>query len=225
MKPSDSFDYNSSGFDNFLSRSIDDLQQANLDAAGPRSNQLSFDRAQINGSLGDAVRVGEILINGRDGDIELFDDKLRSMIIGRDSQDRQVVKIAKEGFDAKEARNDELVFNSLQNTLKVVKTDIITVGVGTDATNWSTLPHGLGFAPVPLAFLNNVTLSGIAAGANIPLPTYSSLSVDTVNQRVNMRTWLHALADEVNLYIVVFNSTGVAFNLNVKYFLLQESAD
>ncbi len=225
MKPLDSLDYNSAGFDNFLSRSIDDLQQANLDAAGPQSNQLSFDRSQVNGSLGDKIQVGDILIDGKDQAITLSEDgRLKSLLIGRDSQGRQVVKVAKEGFDAKDGRDDELVFNSLQNTLKIVKTDTITVSASGNATNWSTVPHNLGFAPIPLAFLNNVTLSGIAVGANVPLPTYTSLSVDTVNQRVDMRTWLHAMADDTNFYIVAFNSTGTPFNINIRYYLLQESA-
>ncbi len=216
--------YEDSGFDAFLSRSIDDLSQGNLDSAGPVSTQMRYDSAQSSGYVGDKFAVGNVLINGNEGAIELLDNRLKTLLVGKDSENRQVVKVAKEGFDAKTARDDELTFNSLQNNLKVVVTDSVLVTAGATPTNWATVPHNLGFAPIPLAFLNNVNLSGIAVGANIPLPTYTNLAVDTVGQQVIMRTWLHALADEKNLYIVAFNSTGASFNINVKYYLLQESA-
>lgn len=75
MKPqSEDYDYNASGFDNFLSRSVDDLNQANLDAAGPQSKNLRFDGAQISGALGDTFRVGNILIDGAHSRIDILDD-------------------------------------------------------------------------------------------------------------------------------------------------------
>lgn len=226
MAPSDNqLDYNAAGFDNFLSRSIDDLQQANLDAAGPQSNQFSFDRSQVNGSLGDKIRVGNILLDGKDEAISMSSDgRLKSLLIGRDSQNQQVVKVAKEGFDAREARDDQLIFNSLQNTLKIIKTDVVNVQVSSAAVNWSTIPHNLGFVPGIMAYLNNVNLGAIAAAANMPLPTYTSATVDAGVQ-VKMLTWFNAVVDDTNIYIICLNSTGAAFNFNIKYYLLQETAN
>ncbi len=51
-------DYISAGFDPFLSRSIDNLSQVNLDSQGPVSKQVSYDRMQVNGLLGDTFRAG-----------------------------------------------------------------------------------------------------------------------------------------------------------------------
>lgn len=217
------YDYTESGFDKFMSRSIDNLSQANLDSAGPVTTAQAYDRSQISGSLGDSLQLGNIVIDGRGGGIGLNQGRNQPLWIGTDSKGNQAVKIAKDGLDGRTARDDQLNFNSLQDSLKVIKTGTETVA-GSQPTNWATVPHNLGFAPVPLVFLNNVNLSGIANGANIPLPTWSSLSVDTVNQQVVMRTWLHALADITNLYVVLFNSTGSNVSLNFTYYLLQESA-
>lgn len=215
--------YEDAGLDAFLSRSIDNLTQVNLSSPGPVSNQIAYDRTQISGQLGDILQIGNIGLDGADGGINLKDGPARTMFIGKDSQGNQVVKIAKSGYDAKEARDDQLNFNSQQNILKVVKTGIEFVESNGAPISYSTVAHGLGFAPVPLVYLNDVNLSPIAAHANIPLPTYSNVTVDTSNQRINFGTWLHAIADADNLYVVLFNSLGISIKLNYKYFLLQES--
>lgn len=218
-------DYESAGFDAFLSRSIDNLTQVNLSSPGPPSNQIAYDRTQISGQLGDILQVGNIGLNGAESGIELKDGSARTLFIGKDSKGNQAVKIAKAGFDAKDARDDQLNFNSAQNILKVVKTGVNHVTSNGAPTNWVTIPHGLGYAPVPLVFLNDVNLSPIASHANIPLPTYSTITVDTGTQQVKFQTWLHAIADADNLYVVLFNSLGTAQNINFKYFLLQETAN
>ncbi len=74
MKPDDTYDYTSSGFDSFLSRSIDDLSQINLDSTGPRTTALRYDSAQVSGALGDILRIGKIQLDGVEGSIALYDD-------------------------------------------------------------------------------------------------------------------------------------------------------
>lgn len=71
------YDYTSSGFDGFLSRSIDDLSQTNLDSAGPRSTAMRFDSAQLSGYLGDTFQAGGTLftkkgIISNDGENDFF---------------------------------------------------------------------------------------------------------------------------------------------------------
>lgn len=53
-------DYEQAGFDGFLSRSIDDVQQTNLESTGPISTQVRFDASQMSGALGDTIKVGNI---------------------------------------------------------------------------------------------------------------------------------------------------------------------
>lgn len=55
-------DYSDSGFDGFLSRSVDSLSQTNLDSAGPMSTQMPFDRAQVTGRVGDTLTIGNVRI-------------------------------------------------------------------------------------------------------------------------------------------------------------------
>jgi hypothetical protein len=69
-----SYDYGDSGFDAFLSRSIDSVSQVNLDSTGPVSTSRAFDRGQNTGSIGDILRVGKFLINGVSGRISIYDD-------------------------------------------------------------------------------------------------------------------------------------------------------
>lgn len=84
MNPQD-YDYTVSGFDGFLSRSIDSISMTNLDSAGPRSNQMAFDRNLVSGSLGDTLRIGKIYLNGSDGNIIMNDGGNDVLLIGNDT--------------------------------------------------------------------------------------------------------------------------------------------
>lgn len=69
-----SYDYTDSGFDAFLSRSIDSVSQVNLESTGPTSTAKAYDRGQSSGSIGDKIRVGRIVIDGLTGRISIFDE-------------------------------------------------------------------------------------------------------------------------------------------------------
>ncbi len=73
MSSDKNYDYNSAGFDGFLSRSIDDVSQTNLDSQGPVSTQMAYDRTQVTGQLGDTLRIGLIELDGVKGRISIFD--------------------------------------------------------------------------------------------------------------------------------------------------------
>ena len=70
-------DYTDSGFDGFLSRSVDDNPRVNLDSRGPVSTQMSFDRSQVSGMLGDTLQIGGIRLEKKaiiinDGENDFF---------------------------------------------------------------------------------------------------------------------------------------------------------
>lgn len=73
-------DYEQAGFDGFLSRSIDDVQQTNLESTGPISTQVRFDASQISGSLGDQLTIGNIKLDGVKGRISVYDDSNNEVI-------------------------------------------------------------------------------------------------------------------------------------------------
>lgn len=67
------YDYTAAGFDKFLSRSVDDVSQQNLDSTAPTSMAIPFDRTQTSGLLGNIIRVGNIQIDGVKGRISIYD--------------------------------------------------------------------------------------------------------------------------------------------------------
>lgn len=73
-------DYTDAGFDGFLSRSVDDLSQFNLDSQGPVTTQIPFDRAQVSGMLGDTIQIGNVKINNTN--ITLGDGTNQRLLIG-----------------------------------------------------------------------------------------------------------------------------------------------
>lgn len=83
MQPSElNYNYNDAGFDNFLSRSIDNVQQATLDSPGPRGNILPLDRMQTSGFLSDLYRVGDIVFDGKGRKITVSDGQNVFLYIG-----------------------------------------------------------------------------------------------------------------------------------------------
>ena len=83
MNPRDQdYSYESSGFDAFLSRSIDDLSQVNLDSQGPQSTAQAYDRSQLSGSLGSIIQIGSIKIDGTKGRISIYDGNNEVVRIG-----------------------------------------------------------------------------------------------------------------------------------------------
>lgn len=78
------YDYSTAGFDNFMSRSVDQTPQLNLDSSSPSNNAVAFDRTQVDGPLGDTLRLGRIYLNGADGNIIVNDTNNDRLLIGED---------------------------------------------------------------------------------------------------------------------------------------------
>lgn len=76
------YDYTASGLDNFLSRSIDNLVRTNLDSAGPNTNQVRYDSAQVSGMLGDTLQLGVVSITKLG--ITIVDDNNTRVFMGDD---------------------------------------------------------------------------------------------------------------------------------------------
>lgn len=86
MNPTAGGDYNyeSAGFDGFLSRSIDNLAQVTLDSPGPQTTAIPFDRGQQSGSLGNTIQIGHIKLDGAQGRITMDDGSNDFLLIGED---------------------------------------------------------------------------------------------------------------------------------------------
>lgn len=126
-------------------------------------------------------------------------------LAGKDSTGTVVFKVAKPGFNAITATNDQLIFNSSQNMFKIVKAGTITVVVS-GGTGTTVVPHGLGYASAYDAYL-----TGLAGGAIFKMPYYGSVTslgvfyVDTTN--------------------ITASVTAADGTYTVKYYLMQETAN
>ena len=121
------------------------------------------------------------------------------------------------------------------NSFRIVDDGVVAVSSNGATASWSTYAHNLGFAPIPFAYLTNVNLSGITSAGNIPLPTFTNLNIDTLKSTALnggvacpidiFGTWMEAVADETNLYVVLYNATGSAIGpLDVQFYLVQQPA-
>lgn len=78
------YDLTDAGFDSFLSRSVDQTPQLNLDSPQPFNNAVAFDRTQVTGALSDVLRLGRIYFDGANGTIIMNDGTNDVLLIGED---------------------------------------------------------------------------------------------------------------------------------------------
>jgi hypothetical protein len=99
-----------------------------------------------------------------------------SISIGLGSDGSSRIRVARAGVDVTKATDDQLLFNSAQNTFKVVNklTGSFTLtSAATPTSTLVTITHSLGYVPFTLS---NVNLSADTAGGNtgiFPIPFFS----------------------------------------------------
>lgn len=71
------FNYETAGFSQHLTRTIDTLGASGVAA----SRQFNFDQAQVSGALGDKLRIGSILLDGASGRITIEDDNANVVVL------------------------------------------------------------------------------------------------------------------------------------------------
>jgi len=140
-------------------------------------------------------------------------------------------KVAEDGVDVLTASDDQLLFNSEQNVFKIVKigtsaTPSATVSkAGTNqygvATNSTTIAHGLGYIPAVIAYAYDNS-----ASTYVLLPWSSQNGVSTNS----FTTVTYGIAvDDTNVYLstnlFTYNASVTESGWNVKYYLLQETAN
>jgi len=157
--------------------------------------------------------------------------------------DQPNFKISKSGFDVLTATDDQLIFNSSQDVLKVAKTDTASLSInfpshtGTAGNDIATvtIPHNLGFIPIAQVFQEDIL--GVA---DFRRPIGSG-SIDPSNIGFNINPLAQVIVsyydistDIDNLYISYTRcyamgsgfSTGTQVeSYTFKYYLLQETAN
>lgn len=161
-------------------------------------------------------------------------------LAGKDSTGAIVFKVAKPGFNAITATNDQLIFNSAQNTFKIVSSATIVIpqvvlsGASIGGVSRYTLTHNLGYAPVVIAFLVDIN------GNTSPVPGFRSpdgeaniyVGTSQVNTILQQNEWItYTTSNSTVVFANYFSNpnnysggTYTATAVNIKYYLLQETA-
>lgn len=197
-----------------------DVPQMGLDKVLPR---------QVSTGLGRGIQqLGspDVFVDSGNNQIIVARNGINQVLMGDQSNFGEGFYVTKPGIDVTTAKDSsDFRYNSNQNVFKIIKTDVVNLTIASTTVSTVTVPHGLGYAPIVMAFLNNVDLSTVANDINIPLPTFLNASIDTVGNQVKFVTWVFASSDAFNVYIQCINSSGVALGqFPFKYYLLQETA-
>jgi hydroxymethylglutaryl-CoA reductase len=105
--------------------------------------------------------------------------------------------------------------------LEIVKTGVVHFVYDTSSYFTQSVPHNLGYVPIPYCFLGNAQLNG-SGEYNIPLPIFSAASVDTGAHVVTFNGWLFCSTDSTNLYIQLLNSLAAGGSFTVSYYLMRK---
>ena len=154
---------------------------------------------------------GQILGNNGTNNVGLF---------GFDDTGTMVVKVAKPGYDANSATNDQLIFNSAQNTFKIALTDtVVLTRDASDSFNGVSYQHNLGFKPVCIAFIDY-------GGITLPMPKlYFNGTSGILDEQVQIQ--------DISTSVITFDATAPtggsryasAQTYTIRFYLLQETAN
>lgn len=197
--------------------------EANAKVFYGASNQVAVNQGQLPNNLGTGL-----LLRDNTG--------TPSIAMYVDSSGKPVLKVANTGQNAVTATGQNLIFNSAQNTLKVVNSGNVsltttassrtTVGVGLNSGEVS-FAHNLGYTPIILAFSTGPSYIS-------PLPVIDIiLTISSGNYFGESQ--ISTYADINNIYfswrqiLTVFSTASGTpsvggYTYGIKYYLLQETA-
>jgi hypothetical protein len=152
-----------------------------------------------------------------------------------------VVKVAKTGFDANSATDDQLIFNSSQDVLKVAEVGTATIastvcsaGVNTTITGVYTFTNSYATPPAILGFTTygGTTTNGIWPGGggsalqgNL-FPLSMATGTNVVIQVAGLQSYF-VNTTSATFRLVVANGSGSSYTTpqyTIKVYVLQESA-
>lgn len=141
-----------------------------------------------------------------------------SIQIGVQQDGSSRIRIAKAGIDVTMATDDQLAFNSAQNSLKVAQSGTTTVTAVLNQTSFGSITHNLGFVPIVIATCQSPAFfPGNAAG--VPYMSSITTASKVMATLGNITTTTLQFAVELGT-----GPTGSVGDWTFKYFLLQETA-
>lgn len=163
---------------------------------------------------------GHIRIEDAKDRLIAFDGENILALFGRDSTGKVVVKTAKEGYDADTATDEQLIFNSNQNILKIAATGVASITTSTISDSL-VIPHSLGSVKAAQVF----EIDYPSVGTSQPLPiTRTVFNGAPGSENMVMVSKLDFYVDDNNLVINIDSIVGNALH-TFRYYLFQETAD
>ncbi len=194
-------------------------------------NTASISPRAVGSSAGKVItKDSRIIANDGTNNIGLF---------GFDDAGNMVLKIAQTGFDANSATNSQLIFNSQQDTFKIINpggsTATVSLPIGSyhAVQTWTTtIAHGLSTTPGVSAFVNLSTLPSLAVSTGLsPVPGIGITATSGLGTNVFLPGYIADVSvDSTNLYFTVSwlygaLALGSNYTVSFKYYILQETAN
>lgn len=149
--------------------------------------------------------------------------------------------VSKPGIDVTKATDDELIFNSQQDTFKVVLSSTTAIPLenmtaGNTVMNTITIPHGLSFIPILDAYALVTYFVSLDGSTVVPIQVYTSLPYNGFSGIPDSSIEKYSIiagVDDTNIYISYFYQTtssgsgGTGYNFPttpIRYYLRQETA-
>lgn len=164
-------------------------------------------------------------------------DGVNQVLMGNQSTFGEGLFVTKNGIDVTTNKNPaNFVFNSNQNTFKIIKSDIqpitsvVLAGSATDTSQYFTIAHNLGFIPAFQVYVPGPSYGGTFT-PNFPANIYVGLenTLQIADSTSLITYYYYVGVDSENLYLargaqnfdVVDRNTSVA---SFRYYILQETA-
>ncbi|QHC73779.1 hypothetical protein [Rathayibacter sp. VKM Ac-2805] len=173
----------------------------------------------------DKMNVGR-LPNGEFGLVLNDEQGTPSIYMAITESGKPVLKVAKDGKNAETDTGDDLIFDSSQNVMKIVKTGTVTMS---PPATWPTMgvvtqviPHGQPTIPAFMVYVQN------PSGLYYTYPGLSNLPSYVHLGPTGEMIFSSARADSTNLYIDLSNVSSLNDGLDdlvwsYKYLIFQES--
>lgn len=198
---------------------------ANNNTINNALRQLSRDQIVkvFKNSTGNGIIQGQLPGDEGYGEL-LYDSTGLARVVLRVKNDNPEFKISKPGKDVLTAANNNLIFNSNQNVFKIVGTGMTSLtipSVSASATFDVSVPHNLGFAPIPFVFISD------PSGFYSQLPYAGGLSPNGLYVGFNVLFQAVTTASNITINAYTGKNAGnpaISGTFNFTYYLLQESA-
>lgn len=142
------------------------------------------------------------------------------ILIGKDANGVYRLIVSKVGVDVRAATDDQLIFNSNQNTLKVVDSKTITLNRSAGQDSVSAQVAATGTAT---AFFAWATVTNVSPALTYQLPYFAPKGDGTMAWGV--RGFYDPTVGAVKFIHEAYDTAvkNTAYNISIKYYLLQET--